>query len=195
MTANLSLWWQGITILEKIYWCLAVPFSVLFIIQTILTFTGGDAAGAEGDADVAVDSDSGIEFQFLSIKNLIAFFTLFGWVGIVTFGSGVQPFWSVVLATLAGLLMMVLMATLMYFMGKLTENGTLEVEKAIGKSGTVYLTIPPQRRGMGKVQINLQGFQTLDALSDEDEELSSGTLIEVTGIIDGDFLLVKRSSK
>jgi len=57
MTADISLWWQGMSILEKIYWFLAIPFSVLFVVQTFLTFIGGDGIGAEGDADVAVDSD------------------------------------------------------------------------------------------------------------------------------------------
>jgi hypothetical protein len=195
MTADISLWWQGMSILAKIYWLVALPFSVLFIIQTILTFIGGDAVDSHGDADVSVDSDTGIDFQFLSIKNLIAFFTIFGWVGVVTLGSGVPPFWTVVLATIAGLIMMTIMATLMYFMGKLNENGALNLKKSTGKTGSVYLPIPPKRSGLGKVQINFQGYQTLDAMTDEEVEIPNGSLVEVVDVINNEILLVKNNSK
>jgi membrane protein implicated in regulation of membrane protease activity len=193
MIANISLWWEGMSVLEKIYWSIALPFSVLFIIQTILTFIVGDGVAAEGDADVAIDSDTGIDFQFLSIKNLIAFFTIFGWVGVVTHGSGIAPVWSVVLATAAGLVMMTIMATLMYFMGKLTESGTLNLRKAIGKVATVYLTIPAKRNGMGKVQITVQGFQTLDAITDDEQEIGNGMLVEVIEVLNNEILIVKKS--
>ncbi len=104
------------------------------------------------------------------------------------------PVWSVLLAIVAGLLMMLLMATLMYFMSKLTESGTLELKKAIGKTGTVYLTIPAQRAGMGKVQISIQGFQTLDALTDDEVEIHTGAVVEVVDTLNEEILIVKRTS-
>jgi len=179
------------SILAKIYWLIALPFSVLFVIQTILTLIGGDGADSHGDSDVSVHSDTGIDFQFLSIKNLIAFFTIFGWVGVVSLGGNVQPFWSVTLATIAGLIMMTIMATLMYFMGKLNENGALNLNKSIGKTGTVYLTIPPKGQGTGKVQINFQGFQTLDAITNSENEIANGSLVVVVDVINNEILLVK----
>lgn len=191
MTADFTLWWQGLSILAKIYWLIALPFSVLFVIQTVLTLVGGDGADSHGDADVSVDSDTGIDFQFLSIKNLIAFFTIFGWVGVVSLGSGIHPFWTVTLATIAGLIMMTIMASLMYFMGKLNENGALNLKKSIGKTGSVYLTIPAKRHGSGKVQINYQGFQTLDAMTDNENEITNGSLVEIIDIINNEILLVK----
>ena len=82
--------WETMMLIEKIYWCFAIPFSLVFVIQVILTIFGGDmdAVEADGDADVSVDSDTGISFQFLSLKNLIAFFTVFGWTGIVCVNGG-----------------------------------------------------------------------------------------------------------
>ena len=137
MTTDFSIWWQALTMLQKVYWLIAIPFSVFFVLQTIMSLFGGDVLSTDGDADLAVESDAGIDFQFLSIKNLVAFFTLFGWVGVLTSSSGMAAIWSVLLAIVAGLLMMLLMATLMYFMSKLTESGTLELKTAIGKTGTV----------------------------------------------------------
>lgn len=191
MTTDFSLWWEGLSVLQKVYWLIAIPFSIFFILQTILSLFGGDSGGSHGDADISVDSDTGIDFQFLSIKNLVAFFTLFGWVGILTSSGGMATGWSVLLAVIAGLFMMVLMATLMYFMGKLTESGTLDLKKSVNKTGTVYLPIPPKRNGMGKVQITLQGFQTLDAVTDEENEIPTGSLVEVTDTLDGEILVVK----
>ena len=196
MLANISTWWAGMDTLMKIFWCIAVPFSLLFIIQMILTFFGGDfdSGEADGNADLAMDSDTGIDFQFLSIKNLIAFFTIFGWVGIVTLSGNLNTILAVVIATASGLLMMVIMATLMYYMGKLTESGTLDLNNAKGKTATVYLPIPAKRSGMGQVQIKVQGFQTLDAMTDG-EAISTGSVVEVVDIINNDILLVKPSGQ
>lgn len=196
MLANISTWWAGMDTLMKIYWCIAVPFSLLFLIQMVLTFFGGDfdSGEADGNPDLSVDSDAGIDFQFLSIKNLIAFFTIFGWVGIVSLNGNLHPFLSVGIATASGLLMMLIMATLMYYMGKLAENGTLDLNNAKGKTGTVYLTIPAKRNGMGQVQIKVQGFQTLDAMTDGDT-IPTGSVVEVIDTINNDILLVKTSGQ
>ena len=196
MILNISSWWESMDTLLKIFWCIAIPFSLIFIIQMILTFFGGDfdSGEADGNADLAVDSDSGIDFQFLSIKNLVAFFTIFGWVGVVTVNGGLSTVLSIIIATGSGLLMMVIMATLMYYMGKLTESGTLNLNNAKGKTGTVYLTIPDHRSGMGQVQIKVQGFQTLDAMTDG-ETIPTGTIVEVIDIINNDILLVKISGQ
>lgn len=196
MLANISTWWAGMDALMKIYWCIAVPFSLLFLIQMVLTFFGGDfdSGEADGNADLAMDSDAGIDFQFLSVKNLIAFFTIFGWVGIVSLNGNLNPFLSAGIATAAGLLMMLIMATLMYYMGKLAENGTLDLNNAKGKTGTVYLTVPEKRSGMGQVQIKVQGFQTLDAMTDG-AAIPTGSVVEVIDTINNDILLVKASGQ
>lgn len=196
MLANISSWWADMDTLMKILWSIAIPFSLLFIIQMIMTFFGGDfdAGEADGNADIAVDADGGIDFQFLSLKNLIAFFTIFSWVGIVCIGGDMSSIAAIAIATGSGLLMMVIMATLMYYMGKLTETGTLNLNNAKGKTATVYLPIPAKRGGTGQVQIKVQGYQTLDAMTDGDA-ISTGALVEVVEIINDNILLVKSSGQ
>lgn len=193
MTANFTVWWEAMNLAEKIYWCIAIPFSVLFIIQLIVTFFVGDADGldAGGNADLSIDSDTGIDFQFLSIKNLVAFFTIFGWTGVACLRGDLSIFVTIIISTAAGLIMMTIMATIMYYMGKLSESGSLDLNNAKGKTGTVYLPVPPGRKGSGQVQIKVQGFQTLEAMTDETETLSTGTLVEVTDVINDEILLVK----
>lgn len=196
MLLNISSWWESMDTILKIFWCIAVPFSLLFLIQVVMTFFGGDfdAGEADGNADLAVDSDGGIDFQFLSVKNLIAFFTIFGWVGIVALKGNMAPIIAALIATASGLVMMLIMATIMYYMSKLTESGTLDLNNAKGKTGTVYLSIPAKRSGMGQVQIKVQGFQTLDAMTDGDE-IPTGAVVEVIETINNDILLVKVSGQ
>ena len=185
--------WESIALIEKIYWCFAIPFSIIFIIQVILTVFGSDLHGieADGDVDGTIAHDSGIDFQFLSLKNIIAFFTIFGWTGIICIDLGVATWATVLISTLCGLTMMLIMASIMYLMGKLTENGTFQMKSAMGKIGTVYLTIPAQRNGMGQIQINVQGFRTIDAVTDNEEDITTGSIVEVVDIINNDILLVK----
>mgnify|MGYP003751094291 FL=1 len=121
------------------------------------------------DHDVAFDSDHGIGFQFLSIKNLVGFFAIFGWTGIALLSGGKGLGITIIISVLAGLAMMVIMATIVYYLGKLSEHNVLNLNNAKGKIGTVYLKIPAERKGMGKVQIIVQGFQTLNANAVEGE--------------------------
>lgn len=193
MVSLASTWWADMVLFEKINWLIALPFSALFIIQIILTFTGGDLddASADGDVDASIENDSGIGFQFFTLKNLIAFFTIFGWTGIVCFDANLSVGVSVLISILAGILMMTLMASIFYLMSKLTDSGTLNLNNAIGKTCSVYLSIPPKRSGFGKVQIQVQGFQTLDAMTDHDEKIVTGALVEVKDVINNEILLVQ----
>ena len=78
-------------------------------------------------------------------------------------------------------------------MGKLTETGTLNLKTAVGKTATVYLFIPEKRKAAGKVQIKIQGYRTLDAMTDDDEMIPTGAIVQVVDIVNDDILLVKRS--
>ncbi|MCL1821491.1 MAG: hypothetical protein FWG22_01570 [Prolixibacteraceae bacterium] len=190
---NISIWWEALTMPLKIYWVIAIPATLLFIIQLVMTFVGGDLSDAEamGDSDAAVEGDHGIEFQFITLKNLIAFFTIFGWTGIACLNSGVNVGLSALISAVAGLIMMAIMTTIIWLMGKLTHDGSLKLTNAIGKFGTVYIPIPAKRTGMGQVQIKVQGLQTLDAMTDSDESFKTGAVVEVCDVIDGGILLVK----
>jgi hypothetical protein len=193
MILQISDWWSSMEMVEKIFWGISIPFSLLFVIQIILTFIGGDIddMSAEGDADASVEGDTGIDFQFISLKNLIAFFAVFGWTGIICLDMGLGAGFSTLIATLAGLVMMLIMASILYFMGKLVEEGTLNLNNAKGKVGNVYLSIPANRKGMGKVQIEVQGLQTLDAVTDSDSDIPTGSVIQVVDVLNDQILIVK----
>lgn len=189
----LDNWWQGMLAAEKVYWIIAIPFTLIFLIMMVMTLIGGDLDSADMDVDMEMDTDTGIDFQYLSIKNLVGFFTIFGWTGVACLASGKSIVFTVIVSVLAGLLMMTIMSTIVYLMGKLTEQGNLNLKNAIGKIATVYLTIPAERKGMGKIQVKVQGFRTLDTITDETEDIKTGAVVEVVDVINNQVLLVKHS--
>ncbi len=184
-----SAWWEGLSVVLKIYWCIAIPFTLFFVLQLILSFSGSDSPDDLPDAET--DADHGIPFQFLTLKNLVGFFTIFSWTGIACIDSGLSNGITLLIATLAGLLMMGLMAGLFYLMMKSGADGTMKIQQAIGQTGEVYLTIPGSRGGMGKIQIKVTGsLRTLDAISDDQEPLPTGRMAKVIQIVNDNILLV-----
>lgn len=193
MFENFPDWWDALTLVEKIYWSFAIPFTILFILQMIMTFVGGDVE-VDGGADFDVETDDGAGFQFFTIKNFIAFFTIFSWTGIACLDAGFSLFATIGISVLSGIIMMVIMASLFYFFSKLTSSGTLNIKNAKGGVGEVYLTIKASRGNIGKVSIMVQGsFRELDAITDDDQDLTNGMVINVKEVINGNLLLVSKN--
>lgn len=189
---SFSDWWSGLSVILKIFWGLALPFTVIFVLQLILSFAGGDSTDDVPDAEV--NADHGAGFQFFTLKNFIGFFTIFGWVGIAMIESGANVATAVGVATLAGVLMMTVMAGMFYLLMKAQYDGTMKIEKAIGHTGEVYLTITSKRGGMGKVQIKVSGaLRTLDALTDDESDILTGKIVKVSNIVNDNTLLVTAS--
>jgi hypothetical protein len=189
---SFSEWWSGLSIVLKIFWSLAIPFTLLFVLQLILSFMGGDTADDLPDAEI--NADHGAGFQFFTLKNLIGFFTIFGWVGIAMIESGASIGAAVAVATFGGGLMMLVMAGMFYLLMKAQYDGTMKIEKAVGHTGEVYLIIQSKRGGIGKVQIMVQGaIRTLDALTDDDSDIQTGKIVKVSSIVNDNVLLVTAS--
>ncbi len=195
MSSNLSDWWDALTTIQQIYWGIAIPSTLIFLIQTVLTFVGGDM-DTELDHDVSVETDHGAGFQFFTFKNFIAFFTIFSSTGIACINSGWTTGITILVSVLAGLAMMVVMASIFYYFSKLTDSGTMKMKNAIGQIGEVYLTVGAKRGNIGKVSVKVQGaLRELDALTDDKEDLTMGTVVEVTDIINDNLLLISKSKK
>ena len=188
---DISTWWQNMAFFEKIFWVIAIVFSLLFLIQAIMSFAGGDSDTALGDADVSVEMDDGLGHQFFTIKNLIAFFTIFGWTGIAFIKGGMSQGITIGAALLAGALMVAMMMLLFRSMSRLKHSGTLEISNAMHKIGETYLVIPAQRNGYGKVHIKVQGsLQELQAITDEVNAIPTGKLVKVVEILNNNILIV-----
>ena len=188
-------WFATLSTFESVYWVTALIASVIFVILIIMTFVGGEIDDL-GDVDTEIDGDSGIGFQFLSMKNLTGFFTIFGWSGIACLDVGYSTGTTIIVSVLCGLLMMTAMAALFYYLGKLTSNGSLKIHNALNCVGEVYLTIGATRSTIGKVQVTVQGgLRELEAMTDEDVDLKQGDIITVTNITGNGILIVNKHTK
>jgi membrane protein implicated in regulation of membrane protease activity len=178
-------------IMELILWSLAIGGTVIFVLKMAMLFIGGHGFGEHdtggfGDAHVgdqpgdhgAHDSDaSKLAFQFFSIQAIAVFCMGTGWMGLAARHSGARMETALVASVVFGVLLVLLMGKLMQKARMLESSGTLDVKRAVGQRGTVYLTIP--RGGQGQVQIVVQDrLMTLDARS-SGADLPTGTKIRV----------------
>ncbi|MDD2634224.1 MAG: hypothetical protein PHW82_01845 [Bacteroidales bacterium] len=194
MLLSIETWWTSMEVLEKIFWAFALPFSAVFLIQLIMELigTGTDSDfDATSDASFDVDQDVGIGFQFITLKNFIAFFTIFGWTGIASLDAGLGYGMTLFLSIIAGMLMMLIMSTISYFISKLGEPGAMKIDVLVGETAAVYLRIPATKSGVGKVQVNMQGIKTLDAITNNNEDIKSGSMVKIVSVETGNILLVE----
>ena len=211
-------WWNSLTTVSQIFYCIAIPATLILLIQTILLFIGigGEAEGADadidgGDLDVEVSGDTadgvfgenmpeeapdieGFEgLRIFTIRGIVAFFVVFGWVGIVMESAGAPLYLGLPIAFVCGVAMMLALAFIFRALMKLKSNGNIDNRNAVGCSGKVYLTIPSSRGGEGKVTIMLQGvYVERDAVTDDDEPIKTGSEIVVVGTSGQTALVVKR---
>lgn len=191
----MGAFFSAMSSLELTFWISAIVGSVIFILLFALSLIGADS-DADMDVDADIDSDMGIGLQFFTFKNVMAFFTLFGWTGIVCVDNGLSDTSSTLIAFVAGVGMMVLMAFLFLWISKLAEDGSLKIQNAVGCIGEVYLSIGAKRERIGKISIDVQGAKReLSALTDENEDLKQGDVIKVTAVVNGEILLVEKLTK
>lgn len=191
---DIGTWWGGLMTTEKIYWSISIVASIFFIIQLIMTFIGADSdVDMDLSTDMDVEMDHGIGFQFFTLKNLLGFFTLFGWTGLGCLDMGLDLFPTLAISSASGLIMMTIMATIFYFMSNMTDSGTINVKNAIGQTGTVYLMIPAKRGAVGKVNLEIQGRNMeMNAITDDETEIPTGAVVMVSQVVNNSLLLVKR---
>lgn len=190
MLAEFLRWLFQLQGFELILWCIALLFSLLFLLQTILSFFIGDGA----DLDAFGDDGHGDATSFFTVRNLIVFFTMFGWSGLAAYKGGLHNAVVVLIALLSGTAMVALLLFIMKRAAGMRQSGTLQLKNAISQVGETYLRIPGGRSGMGKVQVQVQGrLVELDAMTDDPADIASGRPIKVVSTLNERILLVTSS--
>lgn len=127
-------WWDIISTFEKIFWYISLPFTVILVIQLILTFTGLGGEKTPDIPDASDIQDAGLRnvtvhdstyfqswmapaFHVFTMRNIIAFMTFFGWTGLILIHTGSSRTWTVCGAFIAGILAMMIL-TFVYFLYK-----------------------------------------------------------------------------
>ena len=122
-----SDWWNNLQLVEQVLYCIAVPASLILIIQTIMMLFGlgeggeginpSDTSGLDMpdfdgsfDGDFSMDTDIDLsnhdisnpsdiaDFRLLSVQSVIAFLCIFGWSGITAISNGMPEWAALVLA-------------------------------------------------------------------------------------------------
>jgi hypothetical protein len=169
----------------------------VLIVQTLLGFFGfdgeHDASGADfGDHDVhGVEHGAGQGLNLFSIRAISAGTTFFGIGGLAGMSTSLGLLAAIPLALVMGGVAMVGVAVAMRAMLRLEHDGTMQIDNAIGVSGIVYLTVPGNRAGAGKVHLTLQNRMVeLQAVTSRGESLPTGTRIMVVDVAAPDVVEV-----
>lgn len=161
----------------------------------------GDTSGGDhGDGDASHDTaheapsvthhDATWLFQVISFRTLVAALALFGLAGLAMRAAGFSPAIVLLVAVAAGVAAMYGVYWLMRLLYTIRAEGTAHIQRALGLPATVYLTIPGERTGTGKIQINLQN-RTMEYLArTSGPAIATGTKVEVVDILTGDTVEV-----
>jgi len=188
--------------LDTVFVVCAVIGGVLFVVQLVLQLFGFAGDGVDLDADGVVGDfhpSTDFSFKVLSTQGFTAFFLMFGLIGLAVFRSQGNPtYLHGAIATLAGLAggtaTMFVVAKLFGLASRLQSSGTINLQRAINATGTVYLTI--RTENPGKVTITVAGrLLTLDArlAPGGEHELPTGTPVTVTRVFEDESVEVRRS--
>ncbi len=154
-------------------------------------------ASTDGDISDGVQPGGGRAFglRLLSLRSIIAFFAVGGWM-CYTMCYMLDWYWAVVIAVASGFAAACAMAAALLGMEKMQGDGNIDPNNAIGKTGTVYLTVPPERTGKGKVNILIQErYAEYDAITNGSTALPTASEIKVVGYDGANVLIVEKYKK
>ena len=194
----IATWWAELSLVMKILWVVTLSASLIFVIQSILTFIGADTdANFDVDVDTSMDGadlsniDTGANLY--TFRNFVNFCLGFGWSAILLQASISSPVLLILVSTLIGVALVMAVMYLFKLLSSMQQSGNINVQKqAAGCEGKVYLTIPAARGGSGKVQITIAGsVREYDALTESETVLKTGTPIRVVDALDANTVLVE----
>ena len=183
--------------------CAAIGGTVMAF-QFVMLLVG--FGGADGDFDVDVPDDFDLDadvgdtvdghdhevghsstwlFGVISFRTIVAAVTFFGLFGLTANAAELSITTQLLLAVIGGASAMYGVHWIMTVLKNLGSDGTLRIERAIGKTGTVYIPIPPNKEAAGKIQLKVQE-RLIDypAMSAGAERLPVGSKVVVVGLIE-----------
>ena len=162
----------------KTFVAIGAVSSLVLTIQMVLALMGGAMEGVEADFEIG-DGGEG-----------------FGWTGAAAIQNGLSTGTATFAATIVGGIFLGLVVYLMSYLHSLREEGTLNYKNCIGEVGTVYLPIPPNRKGMGQMEVMVQGrLRIVKCVTDHDKKIQNQSAVRVTELVDQQTLLVSPLEK
>ncbi len=192
-------WWNGLDLTEQIFALIAIPSTLVLLIQTLLMLFGIEDGvdtdldlDGDGIPDLDVSPDDFGSLHVFSIRGIAGMLCIGGWSGLVMYQAGWSLWLTVLLSVVFGVITLLLLGYVMYGVSRLQSSGNVDIKTAVGKTGTVYIPIPAGRSGQGKVNVTLnETFMELEAVTQADRRLRTGETVRVTGTDDRGVLIVE----
>lgn len=186
--------------MENVYFYSAVVAGTLMAGQFLLSLMGfgddvdlDDVGGGDIDVDGDVDLDGdadGVDHGgewfvgILSFRAIVAAVTVFGLSGLAANASGqFDGLTTFAIALVAGGVMLYAVGSMLKVLYQMKADGTVRIGRTVGESGTVYLTIPAAKSGVGKVTVEVQErvmeFEAVTA----GKELPSGAPVVIVNVV------------
>ena len=170
-----------------VYFYIAIFSSLMLAIFLIMAFAGvdhgHDLSHHEGDQGES-------EFQLRSVRNLVVFFTIFGWTGTAMAFDKHSLWFTGAVSVLCGLFFMLMTAVLLFKVKKAAVGAQKDLKEGIGQTVMVYREIP--KGGQGQIKVVIAGTKTEAPAcnaSAEDGLLPFGTMVKVLAL-DGEVFKV-----
>lgn len=186
-------WWTSLSAAMQVLWAITLSASLIFVIQTVMTFLGLGDHDADFDLDTSDGSfDADPSMNLLTFRNLVNFCMGFGWTAVLMHEKIQSNALLIIVSVIVGILLVTVVMWIFKWLSGMQQTGNIDVHKsAVGCEGKVYLTIPGERKGEGKVQITINNaVREYDAVTDG-ETIPTGKAIKVTEVINDYTLLVE----
>lgn len=185
--------WTSLSTAMQVLWAITLSASLIFVIQTVMTFLGLGDHDADFDLDTSDGSfDADPSMNLLTFRNLVNFCLGFGWTAVLMHEKIQSNALLIIVSVIVGILLVTVVMWIFKWLSGMQQTGNIDVHKsAVGCEGKVYLTIPGERKGEGKVQITINNaVREYDAVTDG-ETIPTGKAIKVTEVINDYTLLVE----
>jgi hypothetical protein len=175
--------------MESLYfWCAAIGGAIL-ILQTLLLLIGHSGAGdADAGGHLDLDGADGVDgteshafFKVLTLQTAVAFLTFFGLSGTLCLRQGLADHWTLIIAVLSGSVAFSIVAYLTSLLVRLESKGNVDLQNSVGQVARVYLRIPGQHQGHGKVTLTIQGRTVECKAVTAGAEIPTGSEVQVIG--------------
>jgi membrane protein implicated in regulation of membrane protease activity len=161
---------------------------VVIVGQVVLSMLGVIEHDHHPDVDGAEEG-----LNLFSVRALGGGLAFFGIGGLAGLWLGLS-FLSLLVAAVAGVATTVAVAMVTRSLVRLESDRTSRLAMAIGEVGTVYLTIPGGRLGIGKVHVSYDGRLAEVAAITSDSEIATGERVMIVDIEGDDTVVVSRAS-
>ncbi|GHS96567.1 hypothetical protein AGMMS50276_15160 [Synergistales bacterium] len=157
--------------------------TLIFLIQTLGSAHDSDS-DTDTDGDGGFHSDGGGLYEYLSVRNLVAFFMGYGWVTFVALLVGFGKSAASLCGLVSGSLFVMGSLFIVRSFMKLREDGSIRLEELVGRSASVYIAIG--ELSPGKIMVDTKhGRVELSARTKDASRLSSGQLVTIVGADEG----------